>query len=55
MVFAVPFQCDTCDTGISLKIQADDSLFIYDYPISLECPICGARIEFKYNLISATL
>ena len=49
MVFAVPFRCDTCDTGINLKIQADDSLFTYDYPISLECPNCGARIEFKYN------
>ena len=49
MVFAVPFRCDTCDTLISLKIQADDSLFAYDYPISLECPNCGARIQFVYN------
>lgn len=49
MVFAVPFRCDTCDTLISLKIQADQSLFAYDYPINLECPNCGARIVFTYN------
>lgn len=49
MVFAVPFRCDICDTCISLKIQADDSLFTYDYPISLECPNCGNQINFHYN------
>lgn len=49
MVFGNPFRCDMCDTVIKLKIQADNSLFNYDYPISVVCPKCGNQIELTYN------
>lgn len=48
MVFGVPLQCDTCGTVIRLKIQADNSLYSYDYPVSVKCPKCGNVLEFRY-------
>lgn len=49
MVFGVPFQCDICNTVMSIKIQADNSLYSYDYPISVKCPKCGNILEFRYS------
>lgn len=49
MVFGVPFQCDMCGTVIRLKIQADNSLYSYDYPVSVKCPKCGNILEFRYT------
>lgn len=49
MVFGTPFRCDMCGTVIRLKIQADNSLYSYDYPISLTCPKCGNLIELRYS------
>lgn len=49
MVFGVPFRCDMCDTIINLKIQADNSLFHYDYPISVICPECGNQLNLIYK------
>lgn len=50
MVFGVPFQCDMCGTVIRLKIQADNSLYSYDYPVSVKCPKCGNILEFRYTI-----
>lgn len=49
MVFGVPFQCDMCGTVIRLKIQADNSLYSYEYPVSVICPKCGNILEFRYT------
>ena len=54
MVFGVPFQCDICNTVMSIKIQADNSLYSYDYPISVKCPKCGNTNQDKMNVARRT-
>ncbi len=50
MVFRNPFRCDICGIVFNLKIQADNSLSVYnDYPISLTCPECGNVLELSYS------
>lgn len=42
-------ECPTCGKLYQLKIQLDQNIGIYDWPISFECKECGDILRFTYS------
>lgn len=55
MVINVPLKCDTCGSLIRLKIQCDDSLYNYDFPLHIYCQKCGDEFDCRYTLKNGIL
>lgn len=49
MVSRYYFKCPSCGKIYQLKIQLDKNIYIYDWPIVVECMECGDVIQFFIN------
>ena len=49
MTIAKEIKCDACGGVYHLKLQMDDTIMLFDWPITVECASCGNVMDFKFS------
>lgn len=49
MVQRIYVKCPSCGKIYQLKLQIDQNIKIYDWPISFECVYCGDNLTYKFG------
>ena len=49
MVQRIYVKCPSCGKIYQLKLQIDQNIKIYDWPISFECVDCGDNLTYKFG------
>lgn len=49
MTIAKEIKCDACGCIYHLKLQMDDTIRLFDWPITVECASCGNVMDFKFS------
>lgn len=49
MTIAKEIQCDACGEIYHLKLQADETIELSEWPISVECADCGNSMSFTFD------
>lgn len=49
MVIRKYIECPICGKQYQIKIQVDKNIYLYDWPISLECIDCGENLKYTFG------